>query len=281
MYPFVTILGRQLPSYGLLGAAGFFLGLFYIYRKCRSLGISYDDASFAYVFGSIGAVIGAKLLYLMLSVPEIIQDLQESPNFFALIIKYTSGGFVFYGGLFGGLLVSFLYINKNCKKHVSAFWPVLIPAFCMVHFFGRIGCFMTGCCYGRETKSIIGIAFSNSIAAPNGVKLIPVQLIEAFFVLIIFLILDRYTQKNCRLSSYDCMVTPDRPETTKKEPGANVPILYMSLYAPLRFILEYFRGDTARKSFLFFSTSQWISLMLIAFVLIWHFNLFHKSRISN
>ena len=51
-----------------------------------------------------------------------------------------------------------------------------MPSVALAQGFGRIGCFLAGCCYGRETDSIISVTFQNSDFAPNHVALIPTQL---------------------------------------------------------------------------------------------------------
>ena len=93
-----------------------------------------------------------------------------------LIEKYLSGGFVFYGGLYGALLGAFIYL-KAVRRNVWDALRVLLPLVPLVHGFGRVGCFLTGCCYGVPSR--FGIAFVCSPIAPNGVRLLPVQLIEA------------------------------------------------------------------------------------------------------
>ena len=59
------------------------------------------------------------------------------------------------------------------------YFDLVMPAVSFAQGFGRFGCFFAGCCYGRETDAWYGITFHNSSFAPNGVKLIPTQLISA------------------------------------------------------------------------------------------------------
>ena len=58
MLPFVTILGRSLPMYGLLGLLGFLLGLLFVILRAPRFSLSRDDAAYIYVFAALGALAG-------------------------------------------------------------------------------------------------------------------------------------------------------------------------------------------------------------------------------
>ena len=116
----------------------------------------------------------------------------------------------------------------------------------MAQGFGRIGCFLAGCCYGRETTSRFGVVFPEGGLAPAGVKLIPTQLISSAGDFLIMIVLLLYYRKN------------------KKDgtPG-NVGFLYMLLYGVGRFLVEFLRNDNRGGAWMF-STSQWISMVILA-----------------
>jgi len=109
--------------------------------------------------------------------------------------------------------------------------------------FGRLGCFMAGCCYGAETDSVLGIIFPEGGMAPAGVKLWPTQLFSAGGDFLIAGIL---------LATY-------RKLPHKGDGGA----LYLLLYAVGRFFVEFFRGDQ-RGAVGALSTSQFISIFIFA-----------------
>lgn len=119
-----------------------------------------------------------------------------------------------------------------------------MPSVALAQAFGRIGCFLAGCCYGKETESAIGVIFKNSPFAPNGIKLIPTQLISSLLLFILTFVLVRYADKTWR-----------RP--------FKVAGLYMILYSIGRFIIEFFRGDEERGNIGFLSTSQFISIFIL------------------
>lgn len=190
------------------------------------------------LWSSIGVVIGGQLLYTVTNLPFIVYCIRQNANLAMLLQAF--GGSVFYGGMFGGLLVGKIY----CSIRHTDILPYLdvtalfIPLF---HVFGRIGCFLSGCCYGIECE--FGFVYRYSlIEAACGVRRLPVQLFEAAGNLLIFFILYRL-QKSGRMK--------DR-----------LLYLYFLLYSVLRFVTEFFRGDEYRGFFLMFSTSQWISLLL-------------------
>jgi phosphatidylglycerol:prolipoprotein diacylglycerol transferase len=184
----------------------------------------------------IGAIVGAKLFQL---IGFIIRD-GSNPGFWTIENwkNMLPGGGVFYGGLIGGLIAALIYIRKNKLD----FWEVtdiLVPSVLLFHTFGRLGCFFAGCCYGGEATW--GITFTHSLIAPKGVSLIPVQLFEAGFNLLVLIAI--------------LIVRPER-----KRPRILLP-LYLMVYAIGRFVLEFFRGDIGRGIYLL-STSQWISLLI-------------------
>lgn len=126
---------------------------------------------------------------------------------------------------------------------MDSYIRILAPCTSLGHAFGRIGCSLAGCCYGKETSCRVFYRYTDSIVAPNGVNLFPVQGVESLCLFCLTLILVRLYLKNhaCR-----------------------VHLVYIATYAVIRFVLEFFRGDAGRGGFLFLSTSQIISIVLLA-----------------
>ena len=68
------------------------------------------------------------------------------------MMETLSSGFVVFGGIIGGILTGFLY----CRIKGLIFFKyadVILPSVALAQGFGRIGCFLAGCCYGKETES--------------------------------------------------------------------------------------------------------------------------------
>ena len=215
----------------------------------KRFGLSRDDCAYLYILGAVGALVGAKLLYLLPLLPRLAVELpllwEEPGEFYA---RYLSGGMVFYGGFFGGVAAAW-GAAKYLRLRLSDFFPVLVPALPLVHAVGRVGCFCAGCCYGRAAPPPWGIAFTHAIAGPNGAPLLPVQLWEAGAELVIFAFLLWYAGRAAG-------------------PGQMLRA-YVFCYAPVRFVLEWFRGDPARGMYGPLSTSQWLSLVVLALALAW------------
>ena len=167
--------------------------------------------------------IGAKLFFIATSTNINKQAFLESSNF------WMGGGFVFYGGLIFGVLY-FLIFQRLTKQSFVKF-NILIPTLLIGHGFGRIGCFMAGCCFGSKTHFHIGI------------ERYPVQLLESIslFVLAYFAI-QLVKQQKSSIS------------------------FYLISYSIIRFLLEFIRGDLIRGAYFGLSTSQIISIFIITLI---------------
>lgn len=239
MLPSITILGRIVPTYGLCAALGLMLFVLLFKREDKHCPGESADVELGFVYGLLGATLGAKLLFLLTELPALWADrallFSDTTRFWE---TYVLSGFVFYGGLYGVLCGVLLY-GKKAGASGSMLLRRLLPGFALVHAFGRAGCFLVGCCYGLPHPRL-GISFSRSLIAPNGVPLLPVQLYEAGLELLLFICLYR----GCR----------------RKADGYRLLGFYLLLYGLARFGLEFLRGDAYRGYWGPFSTSQWISL---------------------
>ncbi len=234
-------LGREIPLYGIcivLGGGFATLAGVMVFRR---QGWKLEDLILAETLGIAGGFLGAKLLYLAVSWRTIdwhlfFRDL-EYMNF------VLGTGFVFYGGLIGSF-AGLLFVWKVWHIPVTDYLDKV--AFCipLAHGFGRIGCFLGGCCYGIPYDGPFSVVFPESNPYTlSGVPLFPVQLLEAAILFLLSLVLYFRAKKD----------------------GRPVFIEYILLYAIARFLIEFLRyDDEARGIWGVFSTSQWISLLLAA-----------------
>lgn len=221
-----------LHSYGLMIAIGVFVALFIGERRANRRGLSGDALYPLTAVCVFGGVFGAKLLFCIVDWKNFIR----SP-----LSILSSNGFVVYGGIIGGIFFAWLY----CIVKKLSFWryfDIVLPSVAVAQAFGRIGCFLAGCCYGAETNAWYGIAFHNSQFAPNGVKMIPTQLISSAGMFAIAGILFLYARR-------------------EKKPG-QVGALYLILYSIGRFFVEFLRSDY-RGAVGILSTSQFISILIL------------------
>ena len=165
----LTIGNITIYGYGLMIAIGVISAYLMSEFRAKRNGLDENHIFPLLIWGVLSGIIGAKLLYYITIIDEIIAD----PS---LVIKNISDGFVVYGGIIAGILAGYIY----CRVKKLEFWKyldIVVPSIALAQGFGRIGCFLAGCCYGRETTSWCAITFTNSSYAPNGVPLVPTQLI--------------------------------------------------------------------------------------------------------
>lgn len=237
-------------GYGLMIAIGIFSAYCLAEYRARKLGLE-DEKIFGLTFSAvIGGILGGKILYYITVLPQIIAD----PS---LLYRDLVEGFVIYGALIGGFLGIVVYCRAR-KMKLLAYLDLALPSVALAQGFGRIGCLLAGCCYGRETRGAFAITFQNSAYAPNGVPLIPTQLISSGLDFLHFAILLWFVKK------------------WKKGDG-QVTGLYFMLYSAGRFILEYFRGDLERGSVGVLSTSQFIAIFMFLFGAVFFFGFGRKQ----
>ena len=248
MFYSFTLFGQEIPMYAVCMWLGVAVAAFVACRLAKQRNnIDSFDVILSAVYTMIFAMIGAKLLYLAVSWDGVMRVIDQRGYGVTDSIWYIlNNGFVFYGGFIGGCLGLGLYIkqfHRNLFDYLTIY-AVVLP---LGHAFGRIGCFFGGCCYGMEYDGIFAVDFPvyPGYEGSPVVSRLPIQLFEAAGLLLIFVLLI--------VLYYRVPKKPTLPLWT-----------YLVVYPILRFILEFFRGDEARGGFLFFSTSQWISLGILA-----------------
>ncbi|HCW06827.1 MAG TPA: prolipoprotein diacylglyceryl transferase [Cytophagales bacterium] len=253
MHPVLFHLGSfTIYTYGFLIALGALLGGLYMWRQGKKrYNMTFDQANTLFLLLIVAGVVGGKVFLIF-----------ENPSFYFSQPRelFSKNGFVFYGSLLTAIPVMLWYFKKN-NLPVAGMLDVMAAVTCIVHGFGRIGCFNAGCCYGKPTESFLGVVFTDPVcqANPLNVPLHPTQLYEAitiFIILITLLIVER----------------------NKKFDG-QVFLIYLILYAVARSVIEIFRGDIERGFLIkdFLSNSQLISL-LVALVAIYFYIRLNKKR---
>ena len=246
MYPYIKIINRQIPSYAFLATIGIILFGFFVEKNLEKKGYKEINILMCLFCIALGSFLGAHILYFITNIHNFISLIKKITilnSIKKIIIAFVTlfGGWVFYGGLIGGIIAIIIYCKLHKYKTMD-FLNICAPAVALFHFFGRIGCFLAGCCYGIESH--LGFVFHRSdIPFANGIRRFPIQLVESLYCLLLFLILNFILKK-----------------TRYKDKTA---YLYLILYPIGRFIFEFFRGDKYRGFLWIFSTSQWISIILL------------------
>ena len=149
MLPYINIFGFELATYGLIIFIGVAIGSFIaIQYFSKFFDIKKEDIFYAILYGIIGVIIGAKLLYFITNIPFLIEN-YNNLDLWNTFLQMLKGGFVFYGGLIGGIFGLFIY-SKQFKISFKSLCLILVPVIPLVHSIGRIGCLCAGCCYGME-----------------------------------------------------------------------------------------------------------------------------------
>lgn len=251
MLPYFNLFGIKISSYGFSAVIGAAAAVFLVWLSTRKrTDINRVQLVNIPIIAVLGAFVGAHILYALTQIHYLAFVVQSPEKVFAsweLFFGWFGivfGGMVFYGGFIGGLLTAVLYC-KAMKLDFMFYADIYAPAIPLFHAFGRIGCFLGGCCYGIECS--FGVMY-------NGVVRLPVQLIESICNFILAFLLLYLSQKNMKKGT--------------------LLALYLIIYPVLRFTLEFFRGDEIRGFLLSLSTSQWISIALFIVGIIMLFKLY-------
>ena len=241
--------GRSIHWYGICIAMGFLAALCVLQYKRNYARMNKEqifDIGIIAIFGGIG---GARLFYVVQFFHQFSGDLWK-------IFRIDQGGLVFYGGFLTAVAILWIYAKVK-KLSFARILDMYAPAIAIGHAFGRVGCFLQGCCFGKPCswgvvypwKSAPAERFPDYLApvksAVEGipsVPIAPVQLIEAAGnVLLFFLLLKlfRYVKKTGQIAA-----------------------AYFAMYGIMRFLLEFLRGDHT-DSILGFTPSQFIGLFIM------------------
>lgn len=229
MFPKIIISSFSFPLYPICVAIGFLIGTIILQKIFVKNGSSENLAFYAMCFTEAGVIIGGKILFWIIN----FYRLKKVYETFGLIGLFSKTGFVFYGGLFGGVLGIFVF-SKFFKQSFIEILTFVISITPLIHAFGRFGCLCAGCCYGTPYSGLFSVYL-------RGENRFPVQALEATLNIFLFVVLQILLAKN------------------KK---SVIPIYFFS-YGLIRFFCEQFRDDVKRGFIGCLSVSSWISLFII------------------
>ncbi len=202
--------------FGIFVASGFMAGLWTASRRAMRVGIRPETIIDAGLWLMVGTIVGARTLYVISYWNESFagRPLKE-------IFMVQHGGLVFYGGLIGASLACVVFALVK-KLPLWKLADILAPSIALGSFFGRWGCLMNGCCYGRPTTLPWGIQFPKGHETfPNFVH--PTEIYDSLLNFGLYASLAWLFRRR----SFDGQVFA----------------LYLICYAVLRSFVEYFRGD--------------------------------------
>lgn len=240
MYQYLDLgSGFRLPLYNLLIGIGIVLGVLFLLWQIKQKKISprlENNILIALMIAIVSGVLGAKLF-------EILYHPEYHHLPFALLFKTT--GYTFLGGFVFGAL-GFIATNFVLKTPQKLAINLVAPSLMLAHAFGRIGCFLGGCCYGAPTDFWFGVVYPEGSLAHHhfgdSVSLHPVPIYEVLFLLSLFIVTTTWIAFKKRALAYLCG------------------------YGCFRFLIEFLRAD--ERGFLLtqsLSPSQTISIGLAVF----------------
>ena len=249
-------------AYGFMLAIAFMSGIFLSMREARRVGESSDQIVEIVFYLIIGGLVGARIFNTVVEWKQYQADWFKIQKWYQWkLFRVWEGGLVFYGGLLTALLVFFLYTRRH-KLNAWKLADIIVPTVALGQFFGRLGCYAAGCCYGKVNQVSWAVQFPKPHPMA-GSWVHPTQLYEATACLLIFLVL--------------LFLRP------RKQFHGQLVAAYLAMYALVRFTIEMFRGDTIR-GFLFkvdffkplsgaelLSTSQLIALLTFGLSLAFFF----------
>ena len=227
--------GLTVHWYGVLVALGFFLGFWTAGKRAQKVGISSDTIMDMAPWILVAGIVGARILHVI-----SYWDGEFAGKPFKKVFMIQEGGLVFYGGFIAACLTIILY----CRWKKLPLWKladVLTPSLALGHFFGRLGCFTTGCCFGKECSLPWAVTYpqGHEIA---GIPVHPTQIYEAL----------------ANLALYAALAWFFRRKTFDGQVFA----LYLLAYSILRSIIEVFRADYKPNEFFLgrFTPGQTVSI---------------------
>ncbi len=222
MYPRILHLYGPvwINSYGLMITIGIMAFLYFTGRHpIRKNIISIDLFSDMIFLGIISALVGGRILFILENLHAFKYDWIE-------VLYPWVGGLSSLGSVLATLLVMPIFIWRN-KIPVVAFLDLVAMHIPLVHAFGRIGCFLAGCCFGRITNSLASIIYTHpDSVAPLNIPLLPTQLYESLGSFLIFFFL-RFVLSKRPLKRGQMLCS------------------YLILMSFVRFMADFFRGDWA------------------------------------
>jgi len=244
MHPILfSFYGITIHTYGFFLALGVLAAIFMARQEAIRLNVDPDKIMDACFYVVVAAIVGSRLFYVATNLDAFISAPLE-------IFKIWNGGLVFYGGFIGAVIVVLIFFKMH-HMPLGKCADIAAVALPLGHFFGRIGCFSAGCCYGKVCNLPWAVTFNHpeSLAHPLHVPLHPTQLYESGANLIVFLLLFFFRKS--------------------KQYDGQLFWIYMAVYGVNRSIIETFRADfRGGELFHLLSISQTIGLGFAALAVI-------------
>ena len=267
MHPIAFYIGSfAVHWYGIFIGIGFLVSFRLLLSLKKYANLTTDQIYNISMIALFAGVFGARAFYVAQNWSQF------SGRGLWAILNVHEGGLVFYGGFIAGFIAECVYAKwpAICRKlglkekkpaegeeprkciSILALLDILGPAMALAHAFGRISCFMQGCCFGKPAPSWFPLAVQFPPASPAAHRypslitggsepVFPVQLFESagnvlMCAILLFLL-------------------------RKRKYTGTIGGIYLVLYGVMRFLLEFMRGDHT-DSILGLTPSQFIAVAI-------------------
>ncbi len=234
-----------MPAYPFMLGLAFIIGALILIGACKKQNISLYKIFGLVILIQVSSALGSRLLFAVNNYSLFKSNLL---NIFSL----SPGGLAFTGGLILSIFAAVIYMKAT---HLPS-WKIAdfaVPALAVGIFLTKIGCFLGGCCYGKETCFFLAVRFPpDSLAAQKfgTLHLVhPAQLYEAHSGLIILAVVILYVRKH-RIFDGQKFLS------------------FMILYLMVRTFNEVLRGDAVHNYIFHLTQTQFLNILLIFFAVV-------------
>lgn len=245
------IAGFKIYYYGVMMTLGVLAAYGIVMLRNRRMKVAEPDSLLdCIVWILVTGLLGARIAY-------VIQRPALYMNDPLSVLNFREGGLTLYGSLVIGTAVFIIFCRRK-KLSILKMLDLFAPAVMVGIAFGRIGCFLNGCCYGIPADPPLGVVFADAgIAGPR----IPVQLFESLLCLagagIIFWL-----------------------DAIKKADGSSF-LAFASLYALIRFVIEFFRSVDSSPVFIGLTFAQLFSIAVALSCAFAYFRIVKSGGLKN
>lgn len=226
-------------SYGLMMVIGYFAALTFIYLFAPRAKMKRSDAVDLSILVFVFGIIGSRLVYVFLNFDQYSNDLSS-------IFEFQKGGLSWHGGLLGAAVIIIIYTGLK-RYNLARVSDLMFTSSILGLGFGRIGCFLNGCCFGKPCDLPWAVTFPHH---NHPIPVHPTQIYEMLFDFGGFAFLIYWWNK-------------------RKFNGENT-LMMLGIYSVIRFGVEFFRYNTPDQMVSGLSYAQWVSIaiMLVTFTII-------------
>lgn len=235
MHPFFHLFGVSFSAYFSTLSIVYTVAILYFFKRFQKtpfepiMGVDFLIVVFC------SGVIGARLLYVFFQEPIFYF---QNPS---QILAFWKGGFIYYGGFLGACLGGYFFLRKS-QQNIWPWLDVMAPVAAFGYGFGRLACFLNGCCYGAESHGLFAMHFPHLEGDRH-----PTQLYALVFELctwILLVLLEKNSKFYQRKSGFLFST-------------------WLGLHGMGRLVMEHYRADPRGSLVFGISISSFISIILI------------------